>query len=80
MCDLQRDRIINVRMALAEALNNHFKSNPNGGLVQELRELRLMTRHLKLDSRDVSEILEFVEITMLDGDEQAFEEIKQQPT
>lgn len=56
-CDLQRDRIINVRMVLSETLANHFLTHENGGLVQEIRELRVMIKHLKLDTRDVSDII-----------------------
>ena len=38
-----------------------------------------MIKHLKLDSFDVSEILEEVEVTMMEGDEEAeVETIKQQ--
>eukprot|EP00347_Sterkiella_histriomuscorum_P006427 403352815 len=78
-CQLQRDRIINVRMHLSESLFTHYTTNPNGGLVQSERSIRIMIKHLKLDSFDVSEILEEVEVTMMEGDEEAeVETIKQQ--
>lgn len=69
MCELQRDRIVNVRLALAEVLCQHYCTNPNGGLVQSERALRLMVKHLKLDSSYVSEQLLEVEVSMLEGDD-----------
>lgn len=55
-------------MALCEALDNYNKKFQSGkfnkdnviavNVLQEVRSLRLMVRHLKRDVRDVSEILE----------------------
>lgn len=77
-CDLQRDRIVNVRMVLCEVLLSHYKSHTNGGLVQEIKELRLMVKTLKLDQVDVSSLLEEVAIAYVDSDdnEAQVEEIK----
>jgi len=68
-CDLQRDRIINVRIALCETLAQHFKSQTGGGLVQEVKELRQMVKHLKLDVKNVSDMLEDVLVVPQEGDE-----------
>jgi hypothetical protein len=55
--DLQNDRIINVRMALADAIVSYSKRNQNGNILYEISELKAMLRHMKRDVRDVSEIL-----------------------
>lgn len=56
--ELQRDRIINVRMALCDTLAHYWRKHPDGGIILQLKPLKLMTKHLKRDVRDVSDLLD----------------------
>jgi len=53
--DMQRDRIINVRMALCDTLSAYWKKSENGGIIKANKTLRLMVKHLKRDVPDVSD-------------------------
>ena len=41
---------------------------PHGGLVQEVKELRMMVKHLKMDVRIVSDTLEDVHVKLTEAD------------
>lgn len=58
---MQRDRIINVRMALCDTLSAYWKSHPDGGIIKQNKILRLMVKHLKRDVPDVSDLLEGID-------------------
>lgn len=60
--ELLKDKVINVRMTLSEAIHEHWKKHPDGGLLNKLTVLRGMVRKLKEDKKDVSEILEEVTV------------------
>lgn len=44
-------------------------SYPAGGLVQEIKELRMMAKHLKLDVNSVSDALEEVHVKLTEADQ-----------
>ena len=67
--ELEKDRIINVRMALCETLVAHWKAHqPDGGLVSSEKQLRLIVKRLKSDTKDVSDILLPIYIQGLDDE------------
>lgn len=43
-------------------------SYAQGGLVQEIKEIRMMVRHLKMDVRSVSDALEEVHVKLTEQD------------
>lgn len=47
--------------------NNKYNYAP-GGLVQEIKELRMMVKYLKMDVRIVSDTLEDVHVKLTDAD------------
>ena len=47
---------------------NQKYNYPRGGLVQDIKELRMMVKHLKMDVRIVSDTLEDVHVKLTDAD------------
>jgi hypothetical protein len=52
--DLSRDKIVNVRLTLAEVISDHYKTCNGGGIFSYNKEIQTIIRHLQLDNRDVS--------------------------